>query len=452
MMGSMISSRGVAQRSCWIVAAMHMGNTGLKQRQIMPMVSAFVHQTRFISGTKAERARRARKRALENRKNAGKPQKPKEKQLGYTTIDDVTHLYSRKETTDDGELNLRPLDEKEVSLALKKKKEKVTTKSNESEKKPKKYNFIYKGKRKAPFVRVDRILANRGIGTRAETQELCKYRRISLFLDLTHDHQQDKHLLDLLDQVRNVQPWFGAQQPVFDEWPPIEIIPGPTTRVPEDAYLLLDQTHIIPPLPTAFMYHKPKGVLSSMSPEGNRPYLAQMLPTQLARASAVHPVGRLDFDTSGLLLFSTRGDLTQKLLHPKHEISKEYVAIVEGAVNTAKLRHKLEVTGVTTAEGVHKGQLLNVKINDPIMQLSKGGDDDDDVDSSESVEKITSEVRLVVSEGKHRMVRRMLANCGHPVLELKRERQGECLLGDLPQGSFRTLNDQELDWITSLVN
>ena len=62
-----------------------------------------------------------------------------------------------------------------------------------------------------------------------------------------------------------------------------------------------------------------------------------------------------------------------------------------------------------------------------------------------------SEVRLVVTEGKHRMVRRMLANCGHPVVELKREKHGEVTLNDLKEGDFRDLSETELEWVLGIM-
>lgn len=152
--------------------------------------------------------------------------------------------------------------------------------------------------------------------------------------------------------------------------------------------------------------------------------------------AGMHPVGRLDADTSGLILFSSDGVLTQRLLHPRHEVEKEYVATVEiegSAENIDEdlLRSKL-LKGVETSEGIHTASLLRVvdsEYGDGLFDLT-----------------------LTVKEGKHRMVRRMLANCGFPVVELKRERHGEILLADLDEGEFRGMQDNELDWIQSLLD
>ena len=147
----------------------------------------------------------------------------------------------------------------------------------------------------------------------------------------------------------------------------------------------------------------------------------------------MHPVGRLDADTTGLILFSNSGALTQRLLHPRHEVEKEYVATVEtmdGILDEEKLRNMLR-SGVETTEGTHFAELLSATV--------------DDANHSQA------DVRIVVQEGKYRMVRRMLANCGYPVIELRRERHGNILLNDLPEGQFRQLDSTELDWVTSLL-
>jgi 23S rRNA pseudouridine2605 synthase len=177
-------------------------------------------------------------------------------------------------------------------------------------------------------------------------------------------------------------------------------------------------------------------------------------------APPLHPVGRLDYDTTGLLLFSSSGPLTQALLHPKHEIEKEYVAVVTGVVHEDELRALL-AAGVTTGEGVHTAHLVSAFPNTP-----------SDNDVATYLEKIKaglppeynttdlkargylnvfdattlSTVTLVVSEGKHRMVRRILANVGHPVVSLHRERLGGVLLGSVPVGQTRLLTPAELKW------
>jgi 23S rRNA pseudouridine2605 synthase len=177
----------------------------------------------------------------------------------------------------------------------------------------------------------------------------------------------------------------------------------------------------------------------------------------------MHPVGRLDYDTSGLLLFSSSGPLTQALLHPKYEVAKEYVAVVTGAVDTGKLSRQLE-EGVTTGAGVHTAKVVVVEHFDPNVVKpyldtvksnlpAEYNQTDLAFRGFFNVFQATelSAVRLIVTEGKHRMVRRMLANCGHPVVSLKRERLGMIELGDLPEGSYRDLTSEESAWIETVL-
>lgn len=227
-------------------------------------------------------------------------------------------------------------------------------------------------------------------------------------------------------------------------------------------------------------------VLSVRRDPAGRPCLDNVFSTNDASAGngggqnkqqLLHPVGRLDYDTTGLLLFSSSGPLTQALLHPKHEIEKEYIATVTGTVKKDELRAVL-AAGVRTGEGVHTAHLLSVEypftdqeqVTAYLQRIKAelpaeynatdlkargyldifGGDGVDSVDSENAAPLVTalSTVTLVVSEGKHRMVRRMLANTGHPVVSLHRARLGSIRLdsSQVPEGHTRQLTAAELKW------
>jgi len=179
----------------------------------------------------------------------------------------------------------------------------------------------------------------------------------------------------------------------------------PTRSVGEGVALWVDGAPAGPP-PRLVAYHKPVGVLSTVGDPHGRTSLADTAAAWLERG--LHPVGRLDADSEGLLLFSSDGSLTQRLLHPKHGVAKCYDAWVDGMPSDA-LGEQL-ASGVATAAGTFTAELKRVE-----------GD------------KIT----LVVREGKHRMVRRMLANVGLPVVRLVRRAMGPYELGDLAPGAFR---------------
>ena len=255
-------------------------------------------------------------------------------------------------------------------------------------------------------------------------------------------------------------------------------INGPSEKIPMDAVLYVDNKTLVgQPPPLLQVFHKPKWMLSVMNDSHGRKHVGQLQEQdhdhdsrRAATASAavlsksMHPVGRLDYDTSGLLLFSSEGKLTHALLHPTSEIEKEYVAIVEGLVNEGELRQQL-ADGVETSMGVFPARLLSTKpiehpddVSSVINHIMDNLPPEYDLSKLEekgyldfrNAEQL-SEVRVVVQEGKHRMVRRILANCGHPVVGLRRERLGPIILGDLPEGTIRDLTEAEAEWAKSIL-
>ena len=171
--------------------------------------------------------------------------------------------------------------------------------------------------------------------------------------------------------------------------------------------------------PLAVVFHKPLGVVSTLQDPWGRRCLADVAADLVAQG--LHPVGRLDAETDGLLPFSSDGTLTQRLLHPRHGVEKVYRARVEGRPTEGLITAL--AAGVATAEGVHVAEVRRLE-----------GD----------------VVEVAVTEGKHRMVRRMLANAGFPVLELRRLSFGQLDLGELPAGAWRELDVSELAWLLAL--
>jgi len=183
-----------------------------------------------------------------------------------------------------------------------------------------------------------------------------------------------------------------------------------------DAAITVDGQPVVRP-PDAVAFHKPPGVQCTVGDPLGRRSLQEEVP-ELLRWK-LHPVGRLDADSEGLLLLLRDGQCTQRLLHPKHGVRKVYDAEVEGQCPEG-LREQL-ASGVTTALGVFQAELLE-------LEARASG----------------ARVRLAVTEGKHRMVRRMLANLGLPVHRLVRREMGPVKLNDLAVGQWRPLSDAEL--------
>lgn len=172
------------------------------------------------------------------------------------------------------------------------------------------------------------------------------------------------------------------------------------------------------------MLNKPVGVVSTMHDEQGRPDLT---PFTRAWPQRLFNVGRLDAATSGLLLLTNDGALAHVLAHPSFGVSKVYVAKVRGAVGAAtmrRLRHGVELEDGPIA--VDAARVLGVS----------GG---------------TSLVEVTIHSGRNRIVRRMLAAAGHPVLELVRRQFGPLRLGELPAGAARELTTVERGALLTLA-
>lgn len=172
----------------------------------------------------------------------------------------------------------------------------------------------------------------------------------------------------------------------------------------------------LPAAHTYLMLHKPVGYVTTLSDEKGRPTAADLVAGCGAR---VWPVGRLDLNSEGLLLFTDDGELTNRLLHPSHEVEKEYLVEVAGEIEGAM--------PILSAPMSLDGQVLRPA---RVSRLSGEGD--------------RAVLSMVIHEGKNRQIRRMCAAAGLKVCRLKRVREGKLTLGALPPGRWRTLTDDEI--------
>ncbi|HZB78429.1 MAG TPA: pseudouridine synthase [Actinomycetota bacterium] len=173
-----------------------------------------------------------------------------------------------------------------------------------------------------------------------------------------------------------------------------------------------------------YALHKPLGVVTTMRDPQGRPDIRAFLP----EGPRIFPVGRLDRDTEGLLLLTNDGDLANALMHPRFGIEKEYLAEVEG-VPTQKHVGQLR-QGVELEDGLARAKSARV--------AGRSGD--------------RGAVRLVMTEGRKREVRRLLAAVGLPVTRLVRVRVGEVRLGGLPPGERRELTHDEVVALRRVVD
>lgn len=184
----------------------------------------------------------------------------------------------------------------------------------------------------------------------------------------------------------------------------------------------VDGVPIVSP-PSEHLYiawHKPRGVVTSMRSTHGEPVVGQ----RIVLERRVFPVGRLDKDTSGLLLLTDDGEWGNRVTHPRYGVEKEYVARVRGVPDSAALR-ALE-SGVRLPDGTSTAP-AHVRL------LSENGG--------------TSTLSVTVIEGRKRQIRLMSAAVGHPVLELKRIRIGPVRLGGLRERQSRELSHQEVEGI-----
>jgi 23S rRNA pseudouridine2605 synthase len=174
-----------------------------------------------------------------------------------------------------------------------------------------------------------------------------------------------------------------------------------------------------------FALNKPRGYMTTMSDPEGRPTVAELFPKDAP--AGLFPVGRLDFDTEGLLLLTTDGDLAQVLLHPKHHVVKAYIATVEGVpspATLARLRKGVELDDGMTAPA---GAVLVSRTGEASHQTGR------------------AVVELRIREGRKRQVRRMLSAVGHPVIRLQRVSFGPIALGELAPGDVRPLTQDEVE-------
>lgn len=167
-----------------------------------------------------------------------------------------------------------------------------------------------------------------------------------------------------------------------------------------------------------YLLNKPRGYVTTMADPQGRPLVTSLLKGVKAR---VFPVGRLDIDTSGALLLTNDGDLTQKILHPSNEINRTYLAKVTGRPSDSQL------------DSLRQGIVLEGRKTWParIRVVDR--------------ERDATTIEITIHEGRKRQVRKMFAAIGHPVKELRRTAYAKLELGNLPIGHFRELTAKDLE-------
>ncbi len=204
-----------------------------------------------------------------------------------------------------------------------------------------------------------------------------------------------------------------------------KVITDLSTQIDENNDEVKYNGNIVKP-ETEFVYyvlHKPKGYVTSSKDDRGRKTVMDLLEDNSFR---VFPVGRLDYDSEGLVLLTNDGELANKLTHPSYEIEKTYIVKINGLIKESELavlRNGVKLDGVKTK----KAKLKLINFEDGI-----------------------SKIQVKIMEGRNRQIRRMFSEIGKEVIFLKRIAIGELSLGGLSRGKIRKLNNFEVEYLKKM--
>ena len=236
-------------------------------------------------------------------------------------------------------------------------------------------------------MRINKYIAHAGIASRRKAEELIRQGKVSI---------NGQVVRELATNVKSGDRVEVEGQPIYNE---------------EKVYYLLN---------------KPRGVISSVSDDKGRKTVVDLLPQVKER---IYPVGRLDWDTSGILILTNDGDFTDEMIHPRNEIDKVYVARVKGLANKEVLRpltRGIEIEGRKTKPAVY--EIIKVDLA-----------------------KNRSVVQLTIHEGRNHQVKKMFQAVGLQVDKLSRTRFGHLDLTGLKPGEYRKLNKKEISQLHTLA-
>lgn len=193
------------------------------------------------------------------------------------------------------------------------------------------------------------------------------------------------------------------------------------TKVNSTDEVKVDEVPIAKEPPVYYLLYKPRGVITAVTDDKHRKTVVDILEEVPER---IYPVGRLDYDTSGLLILTNDGDLDNQLTHPKYEVEKTYVAKVKGIVTNDDLK-RLRTGVMVDGRKTSKAKTNLIRTN-----------------------RESSIVSLTIHEGRNHQVKKMFEKIDHPVIKLKREKYGFLTLDGLQSGEWRSLKLNEITRLT----
>ncbi|MTV81207.1 pseudouridine synthase [Secundilactobacillus folii] len=198
-------------------------------------------------------------------------------------------------------------------------------------------------------------------------------------------------------------------------------------KVGHHDHVTVDEVPIQTEAPVYILMNKPRQVVSTVSDDKHRKTVIDLLNDEVKER--VYPVGRLDYDTTGLLLLTNDGQLANQLTHPRYEVDKTYVAKVQGIPTNDELKH------------LRQGVTIEGKVTAPAKSKLLSSDQ----------QKQTAIVSVTIHEGKNHQVKKMLQAVGHSVIKLKRESYAFLTLKGVQPGDFRELKADEVKELKRLV-
>jgi len=199
------------------------------------------------------------------------------------------------------------------------------------------------------------------------------------------------------------------------------------TRISEKDKIEVDNKPIEKEQKEYYLLNKPRGVVTTTSDEKDRKTVVDFIPTE----ARIYPVGRLDYDTTGVLLLTNDGDFANIMMHPSSNIEKVYVAKIKGMIGKEqiiKLKQGIEIEN-------------NIKVKASTVKVKKQ-------DSKTN----TCMVKIAIQEGRNHQIKKMFEMIGFEVLKLKREKEGFFTLENLNSGEYRKLTRKEVSRVFALKN
>lgn len=175
-----------------------------------------------------------------------------------------------------------------------------------------------------------------------------------------------------------------------------------------------------------FVLNKPKSYISTVKDDKDRKTVLDLIDERDKKGHRLFPVGRLDYDTEGMLIITNDGELTERLTHPRFEITKTYTVRVSGVIEEEKLK-RLRDGVVIDGKKTNKTRVKFLETEENI-----------------------SRYEITISEGRNRQVRKMFETIGSEVLFLKRVKIGDLKLGSLDRGKYRKLTEDEIKYLKNL--